>query len=204
MSQINPTSGAGSTSGATSTLSGSQGSAMLDKDAFLKLMMVQLQHQDPLNPSDPTQYLSELASFTTLEQETNIATSTAHDHLRRGRIDRQLGEGVVEHADVINRRARPRVARPKHPCQRFAGGVEVGDQGVEPEPVLVGRRCLLLVGVGADQGGVDVDHIETRVRALRPGGRSSGGPCRLDPLQRSGVDRLQGSPRRGVRRNDTE
>jgi len=77
MSQINPTSGAGSTSGATSTLSGSQGSAMLDKDAFLKLMMVQLQHQDPLNPSDPTQYLSELASFTTLEQETNIATSTA-------------------------------------------------------------------------------------------------------------------------------
>ena len=77
MSQINPTSGAGSTAGATSTLSGSQGSAMLDKDAFLKLMMVQLQHQDPLNPSDPTQYLSELASFTTLEQETNIATSTA-------------------------------------------------------------------------------------------------------------------------------
>ena len=34
-------------------------------------MMDQLKNQDPLNPSDPTQYLSELASFSSLEQETH-------------------------------------------------------------------------------------------------------------------------------------
>jgi flagellar basal-body rod modification protein FlgD len=49
----------------------------LGENDFLKLMMDQLQNQDPLNPSDPTQYMSELASFSSLEQETQIATSTA-------------------------------------------------------------------------------------------------------------------------------
>src|ERR1700759_2026240 len=49
----------------------------LGENDFLKLMMDQLQNQDPLNPSDPTQYMSELASFSSLEQETQIAQSTA-------------------------------------------------------------------------------------------------------------------------------
>jgi flagellar basal-body rod modification protein FlgD len=48
----------------------------LGQDDFLQLMMLQLKNQDPLNPSDPTQYLSELANFSTLEQETNIAASS--------------------------------------------------------------------------------------------------------------------------------
>jgi flagellar basal-body rod modification protein FlgD len=49
----------------------------LGENDFLKLMMIQLQHQDPLNPSDPTQYMSELANFSSLEQQTQIAQSTA-------------------------------------------------------------------------------------------------------------------------------
>ena len=42
-------------------------------------MMTQLQNQDPLDPSssDPTQYMSELAQLTGVEQETNVAQSTA-------------------------------------------------------------------------------------------------------------------------------
>ena len=69
------------TPGNTLSPTGATGTAtpMLDKNAFLKLMMVQLQEQDPLNPSsqDPTQYIQQLAQMTTLEQETNIATSSA-------------------------------------------------------------------------------------------------------------------------------
>jgi flagellar basal-body rod modification protein FlgD len=49
----------------------------LGENDFLKLMMDQLQNQDPLNPSDPTQYMSELAGFSSLEQEMQIAQSTA-------------------------------------------------------------------------------------------------------------------------------
>jgi flagellar basal-body rod modification protein FlgD len=58
---------------------GSQTSPILDKNAFLKLMMTQLQEQDPLNPSgqDPTQFIQQLAQMTSLEQQTNIATSSA-------------------------------------------------------------------------------------------------------------------------------
>jgi flagellar basal-body rod modification protein FlgD len=49
----------------------------LGENDFLKLMMDQLKNQDPLNPSDPTQYMSELANFSSLEQQTQIAQSTA-------------------------------------------------------------------------------------------------------------------------------
>ena len=70
----------------TSTLAGIQGtsgttfsnpSSNLGENDFLMLMMDQLKNQDPLNPSDPTQYLSELAGFSSLEQQTQIARSSA-------------------------------------------------------------------------------------------------------------------------------
>ncbi len=66
-----------STSSTLSTPGTTTGTPILGPDDFLKLMMVQLQHQDPLQPTDPTQYLSELAQFTTVEQMTNVAQSTA-------------------------------------------------------------------------------------------------------------------------------
>jgi flagellar basal-body rod modification protein FlgD len=37
--------------------------------------VTQLQHQDPLQPQDDTQFLAQLAQFTSLEQLTNINTS---------------------------------------------------------------------------------------------------------------------------------
>lgn len=49
----------------------------LGDDEFLQLMVTQLQDQNPLSPTDPSSYLSELAQFTSLEQETNTATSTS-------------------------------------------------------------------------------------------------------------------------------
>ena len=52
-------------------------SSGLGENSFLMLMMDQLKNQDPLSPGDPTQYLSELASFSTLQQETNIAGSSS-------------------------------------------------------------------------------------------------------------------------------
>lgn len=48
----------------------------LGEGDFLQLMMDQLENQNPLSPADPTQYVSELASFSSLEQETNIASTT--------------------------------------------------------------------------------------------------------------------------------
>jgi flagellar basal-body rod modification protein FlgD len=71
----------GTTLAPASSAGGVPGSAktdpLLDKNAFLKLMMVQLQDQDPLNPQDPSQYLGQLAQMTSVEQLTNAAESAA-------------------------------------------------------------------------------------------------------------------------------
>jgi flagellar basal-body rod modification protein FlgD len=47
----------------------------LGQDAFLKLLVTQLQHQDPLQPQDDTQFLAQLAQFSSLEQLTTISSS---------------------------------------------------------------------------------------------------------------------------------
>jgi flagellar basal-body rod modification protein FlgD len=50
---------------------------VLGKDDFLKLMVAQLQSQDPLQPTDDSAYIGELAQFTQLEQVTDLnQTST--------------------------------------------------------------------------------------------------------------------------------
>ena len=57
-------------SNSTSTNSNSS----LNKDAFLQLLVTQMQYQDPLDPQDNSEYLSQLAQFTSLEQMTNVGT----------------------------------------------------------------------------------------------------------------------------------
>ncbi len=63
------TQGGSSTTGAAAAATG--GTA-LGKDDFIKLLMTQMQNQDPLNPTDNTQYVAELAQFSSLEQMSNM------------------------------------------------------------------------------------------------------------------------------------
>ena len=48
-----------------------QGAPQIDFQNFLKLLTAQLRHQDPLSPSDSTQFVTQLASFSTVEQLVN-------------------------------------------------------------------------------------------------------------------------------------
>ena len=48
----------------------------LGKDDFLKLLVGQLQHQDPLAPSDDQQWIGQMAAFSQLEQVSNMAEAT--------------------------------------------------------------------------------------------------------------------------------
>lgn len=47
----------------------------MNKDDFLKLFVTQLQHQDPLNPQDSSQFISQLAQITQVEQAYNTNTN---------------------------------------------------------------------------------------------------------------------------------
>ena len=51
--------------------------AQLGKNDFLKLMVAQLQAQNPLEPTNDTEYIAELAQFSQLEQTSNIAQTSS-------------------------------------------------------------------------------------------------------------------------------
>lgn len=51
----------------------------LGKDAFLQLMVTQMRYQDPLQPQDNSQFLAQLAQFSSLEQMQNISQSTTNE-----------------------------------------------------------------------------------------------------------------------------
>jgi len=48
---------------------------ILGKDDFLKLLIGQLQHQDPMSPSDPSEQMGQMTQFSILEQLTNLTQS---------------------------------------------------------------------------------------------------------------------------------
>lgn len=48
----------------------------LGKDDFLKMLVTQLQNQDPLKPMDDTAFVAQMAQFSSLEQMQNLNTAT--------------------------------------------------------------------------------------------------------------------------------
>jgi flagellar basal-body rod modification protein FlgD len=47
----------------------------LGQDAFLKLLITQLENQDPTQPKEDTEFIAQLAVFSQLEKLTEIASS---------------------------------------------------------------------------------------------------------------------------------
>jgi flagellar basal-body rod modification protein FlgD len=72
------TSGTTGTTGTTATNPNSS-TLPITQNQFLQMLMAELKNQNPMNPnsSDPMQFVTELAQFTQVEQETNTAQSTS-------------------------------------------------------------------------------------------------------------------------------
>lgn len=83
MSQITSTSSATSAASsnlASSTAALSGNSGLANENTFLKLLVAQLQNQDPLQPQDGTQFVAQLAQFSNLEQ--NLAMRSDLDAIK--------------------------------------------------------------------------------------------------------------------------
>jgi flagellar basal-body rod modification protein FlgD len=76
---IPPTTPSSSTTSASSTTN-----ALGNEQVFLQLLVAQIQNQDPLNPTDSTTFMTQLAQFSDLEQLININQSV-------GQIDVAVG-----------------------------------------------------------------------------------------------------------------
>src|ERR1700683_2477728 len=70
----------------SSTAASSGGTPAPSEEVFLQLLVSQIQNQDPLNPTDSTQFVSQLAQFSELEQVIAI----------RGDIETAMSEGAQQ------------------------------------------------------------------------------------------------------------
>jgi len=61
--------------------------ALSQKDTFLKLLVAQMQYQDPMNPMDGTQYMSQLTSYSQLEQLMGIKSGIDDLVTKAGSLD---------------------------------------------------------------------------------------------------------------------
>ncbi len=69
-----------------------ESSSSLDKEAFLQLLVAQMKYQDPLEPTSNTEYISQFATFSELEEMQNLGDS----------MDIQRASGLVGQYVTMN------------------------------------------------------------------------------------------------------
>ena len=130
----------------------------LGRDEFLKLLITQLQNQDPLSPEDPSKFVSELTQFSNLEQllgiREGVEALAAANTQERGVLDAAplIGREILAHGSQIevDAESRGRVAfdlpRDAHTgeLRLYRGDALVSTQALDPEELGAGRHHLEL------------------------------------------------------------
>lgn len=75
----------------------SEPSSELGKDDFLKILMTQIQNQDPLSPMDDREFISQMTTFSQLEQLMNMSESI------NTLVNNQMTSPVIQYSHLIGR-----------------------------------------------------------------------------------------------------
>jgi flagellar basal-body rod modification protein FlgD len=70
---------------------------VLGKDDFLKILMTQLQNQDPMNPMQDKDFIAQMATFTSLEQMTNM------NKMLEQFIQSQSSDNILKYSEMIGK-----------------------------------------------------------------------------------------------------
>ena len=87
MTEISPVSSISQAGAARSTAS----AASVDYDAFLQLLVAEMQNQDPTKPMESTEYVAQLASFSNVEQSIQM----------NEKLDQLLGSSFIASAGSL-------------------------------------------------------------------------------------------------------
>ena len=151
------------TSGSSASSTTSSSTSGLGMDAFLQLLVTQLQYQDPLDPMDDKEFVAELAQFSSLEQLTEInsgiegLSTLTQEQQMIGAVN-FIGKTI----DAAVKRSNSRSSMPTNagssptaPSSRVAAPIGLGAQAGAGE---VGRS-------GVAEGAVDDHHLPVAARA---------------------------------------
>lgn len=160
-----------------------RGALSADFETFLKMLTVQMQNQDPLNPMESTEMSVQLATFSGVEQQVQT-----NDLLRD--LSAALGlDGMSQYAGWIGKEAR--VAAPAYyqgqPLSLYLSPAALADEavlivtdenGVEAQRVKVGTEPGAYEWSGLDTGGIPLadGHYSFELQSLAKGatvGRST-------------------------------
>lgn len=106
-----PVTSSAATSGSGVTKTPVNPKSAMGKEEFLKLLVAQLKHQDPLNPQGGDQMAAQLAQFSSLEQLQNInaslttqqaSTGTMIDSIQTSAAMGTIGKTVIARGDQLH------------------------------------------------------------------------------------------------------
>lgn len=101
------TQAATSQAGAVSKSNEAAATASADFDSFLRLLTAQMRNQDPLSPMDSTQFVEQLASFSTVEQQikTNSQLESLVANLTASDLS-SASEWIGRHVEISSKSSR--------------------------------------------------------------------------------------------------
>lgn len=155
--------------------------SQLGKDDFLRLLVTQLQYQDPLSPMDNTEFIAQTAQFTALEQMQNLnqtmTNAQAFNVIGKGVYMQTVNEttgqhefiyGIVDYVDIKNGKPYVNVSGKSVPYEDITRvqDISIGDNSavVSQAMSLIGKY---IQGLRLDDSGNPYAYVEGKVEFVK-------------------------------------